>query len=123
MALQDGTAIVVIGLTLLNAILGLNQEGKAAESVAALQKMLVVKAHVRARRRADRHPGGAARSRAISFRSKPGDKIQADGRLLIAATLEIEEAGLTGESTPTPKAVEPSTAKTWHSAIGSTWPI
>jgi P-type Ca2+ transporter type 2C len=31
----------------LNAILGLNQEGKAAESVAALQKMLLIKAHVR----------------------------------------------------------------------------
>jgi Cation transporter/ATPase, N-terminus len=31
------TAIVVLAVTLLNAILGLNQEGKAAESVAALQ--------------------------------------------------------------------------------------
>ena len=41
------TAIVVFAVTLLNAILGLNQEGKAAESVAALQKMLVLKAHVR----------------------------------------------------------------------------
>ena len=41
------TAIVVFGVTLLNAILGLNQEGKAADSVAALQKMLVLKAHVR----------------------------------------------------------------------------
>ncbi|HEX5164390.1 MAG TPA: HAD-IC family P-type ATPase, partial [Thermomicrobiales bacterium] len=29
-----------------------------------------------------------------------GDKVPADGRLLTAATLEIEEAGLTGESTP-----------------------
>src|SRR6516165_6828941 len=47
-ALQEWhTAIVVFAVTLLNAILGLNQEGKAAESVAALQKMLVLKAHVR----------------------------------------------------------------------------
>ena len=36
-----------------------------------------------------------------------GDKIPADGRLLVAATLEIEEAALTGESTPVLKAVEP----------------
>ena len=36
-----------------------------------------------------------------------GDKIPADGRLLIAATLEIEEAALTGESTPVLKSVDP----------------
>src|SRR5918994_1594485 len=47
-ALQEfGTGIAILGLTVVNAILGLNQEGKAAESVAALQKMLVIKAHAR----------------------------------------------------------------------------
>ena len=47
-ALQEfSTGLVILGLTVLNAILGLNQEGKAAESVAALQKMLLIKAHVR----------------------------------------------------------------------------
>src|SRR5262245_12886950 len=47
-ALQEfSTGLVIIGLTVLNAILGLNQEGKAAESVAALQKMLVIRAHAR----------------------------------------------------------------------------
>ena len=100
------TAIVVFAVTLLNAILGLNQEGKAAESVAALQKMLVVKAHVR--RGGDvidipaeeLVPGDVVSVEA-------GDKIPADGRLLIAATLEIEEAALTGESTPAPKPVDP----------------
>ena len=47
-ALQEvSTGLVIIGLTVLNAVLGLNQEGKAAESVAALQKMLVIRAHVR----------------------------------------------------------------------------
>ena len=44
-ALQEfSTGVVIIGLTVLNAVLGLNQEGKAAESVAALQKMLVIRA-------------------------------------------------------------------------------
>ena len=41
----------------------------------------------------------------VSFEA--GDKIPADGRLLVAATLEIEEAALTGESMPVPKSVDP----------------
>ena len=106
-ALRDfWMGIVILGVTLLNAILGLNQEGKAAESVAALQKMLVIKAH--ARRGGDRVdipaeelvPGDI-----VSFEA--GDKIPADGRLLVAATLEIEEAALTGESTPVGKSIDP----------------
>ena len=36
-----------------------------------------------------------------------GDKVPADGRILVAATLEIEESGLTGESTPSSKAIDP----------------
>ena len=106
-ALQEfSTGLVIIGLTVLNAVLGLNQEGKAAESVAALQKMLVIRAHVRR--------GGAVHEvpaeelvpgDVVGFEA--GDKIPADGRLLVAATLEIEEAALTGESTPVSKAVDP----------------
>jgi P-type Ca2+ transporter type 2C len=105
-ALQEfSTGIVIIALTVLNAILGLNQEGKAAESVAALQKMLLIKAHV--------HRGGELMDipaeelvpgDIVSFEA--GDKIPADGRLIVAATLEIEEAALTGESTPVLKSVE-----------------
>jgi Ca2+-transporting ATPase len=106
-ALQEvSTGLVIVGITVLNAVLGLNQEGKAAESVAALQKMLVIRAHVRR--------GGAMHDvpaeelvpgDVVSFEA--GDKIPADGRLLVAATLEIEEAALTGESTPVSKAVDP----------------
>ena len=44
---QFATGVVLVLLTLLNAFLGLNQEGKAEASVAALQKMMVVKARVR----------------------------------------------------------------------------
>ncbi len=44
---QVATGVVLIGLTLLNAAMGLNQEGKANASVAALQKMMVVSAKVR----------------------------------------------------------------------------
>ena len=44
-ALQDvSTGLVVLGLTVLNALMGLHQEGKAAESVAALRQMLIMTA-------------------------------------------------------------------------------
>src|SRR5262245_51917169 len=47
-ALQEvSTGLVVLGLTVLNAVMGLNQEGKAAESVAALRQMLIITASVR----------------------------------------------------------------------------
>jgi P-type Ca2+ transporter type 2C len=106
-ALQEfSTGIVIIALTVLNAILGLNQEGKAAESVAALQKMLIIKAHARRNGELVDIPAEElVPGDVISFEA--GDKIPADGRLLIAATLEIEEAALTGESVPVLKSVDP----------------
>ena len=107
LALQEWhTAIVVLAVTLLNAILGLNQEGKAAESVAALQRMLVIRAHVRREGQlADVPAEELVPGDVVSFEA--GDKIPADGRLLVAATLEIEESALTGESVPVPKTVDP----------------
>src|SRR3954453_11063537 len=44
---QYGTALVILGLTLVNAVIGLHQEGKAAAAVAALQKMMFIKAKIR----------------------------------------------------------------------------
>src|SRR4051794_15673929 len=38
---QPGTGIMILLLTLLNAVLGLNQEGKAAAAVAAPAKMMI----------------------------------------------------------------------------------
>ena len=102
-ALQDfATGIFVLALTVFNAILGLNQEGKAAESVAALKKMLIMKAKTRRNGELvelpaeDLVPGDI-----VTFEA--GDKVPADGRLITAATLQIEEAGLTGESAPVDK--------------------
>ena len=105
-ALQEfSTGIVILGLTVLNAVLGLNQEGKAAESVAALQKMLVIRAHVRrGSELLDVPAEELVPGDVVVFEA--GDKIPADGRLLVAATLEIEEAALTGESLPVLKAVD-----------------
>ncbi|UBU09511.1 cation-translocating P-type ATPase [Nonomuraea gerenzanensis] len=99
---QWGTGIVLLGLTLFNAFLGLRQEGKAAAAVAALQKMMIVKAKVRrdgalAEVAADELVPGDVVS------VEAGDLVPADGRIIRAATLEIDESALTGESTPVGK--------------------
>jgi Ca2+-transporting ATPase len=102
---QVATGVVLIGLTLLNAAMGLNQEGKASASVAALQKMMVVNAKVRR--------DGALTTLPMEqlvpgdiVNIEAGDLVPADGRILTAATLEIDESALTGESVPVPKQVE-----------------
>ena len=85
--------------------MGLSQEGKAEASVAALQSMMVVKARVLRDGEVqevpmeDLVPGDLVMVEA-------GDLVPADGRLVRAATMEIDEAALTGESAPVPKQVE-----------------
>ena len=114
---------MIIGLTVLNAVLGLNQEGKAAESVAALQKMLLITGARRAAAAAASTSRPRSSCPATSSAFEAGDKVPADGRLLVAATLEIEEAALTGESTPVLKSVDAGApATTSRSATASTWP-
>ena len=105
--LQDfATGIFIIGLTVLNAVLGLNQEGKAAESVAALRKMLIIKAKARRNGELVELPAEElVPGDIVTFEA--GDKVSADGRLLTAAALDIEEAGLTGESAPVTKDTTP----------------
>jgi Ca2+-transporting ATPase len=100
-----GTGLVLLFLTLFNAVLGLRQEGKAAEAVAALQKMMIVKARVRRDGQLVQIPAEELVPGDI-VSIEAGDVVPADGRLLSAATLEIAEAALTGESLPVSKGVE-----------------
>src|SRR3954453_5594929 len=100
-----GTGLVLLFLTLFNAVLGLNQEGKAAAAVAALQKMMIVKARVQRGGELVQVPAeGLVPGDVVSIEA--GDVVPADGRLLKAATLEIAESALTGESMPVPKGIE-----------------
>ncbi len=102
---QFYTGVFLILLTVFNAWMAMNQEGKAEASASALQKMMVVKAKVR--RAGDLVeipmdqlvPGDIVNIEA-------GDLVPADARILTAATLEIDESALTGESVPTPKQVD-----------------
>ena len=101
-----GTSVVLAGLTVFNAVIGLRQEAKAEESVQALAQMMKTIARVRR--------GGVA----VEIDAEelvPGDvvlmeagnRVPADGRICVAATLEIEEAALTGESLPVGKSTDP----------------
>ncbi|MFC1721597.1 cation-translocating P-type ATPase [Patescibacteria group bacterium] len=100
------TAIVLFIITVINAISGLSQERKAEKSVAALRQMMNFTAKVRRDGQVietkveELVPGDI-----VLF--KAGDRVPADGRLLVAASLEIEESALTGESAPVEKSTKP----------------
>ena len=103
---EVGTSVVLAGLTLFNAVIGLRQEAKAEESVKALAQMMKTVARVRRDGQAlevdaeELVPGDVVLVEA-------GNRVPADGRVCVAATLEIEEAALTGESLPVGKSVDP----------------
>ncbi len=99
------TTLVLVGLTVFNAVLGLSQEAKAEASLAALSQTM--KSIARVRRDGDAIEIDAAEIVPGDIvLVEAGNVVPADGRLLVAATLEIEEAALTGESTPTLKTID-----------------
>src|SRR3954466_11334235 len=102
---QYGTGVVILFLTLFNAVIGLHQEGKAAAAVAALQKMMIVKAKVRRDGQMAQLPAQDLVPGDVVL-IEAGDVIPADGRITHAATLEVAEAALTGESLPVSKGVD-----------------
>jgi P-type Ca2+ transporter type 2C len=103
---QLGTGILLILLTLANAVMNLQQEGKAAASVAALQKMVIITARVRRDGQLAEIPAEQLVPGDI-VAVEAGDVVPADGRVLKAATLEVDESALTGESLPAAKGTEP----------------
>jgi P-type Ca2+ transporter type 2C len=101
-----GTGILLLALTVFNAVLGLRQEGKAAAAVAALQQMMIVRAKVRRDGKLTEVPAEQLVPGDV-VAIEAGDIVPADGRLLRAATLEVAESALTGESLPVAKGTEP----------------
>lgn len=99
---EGATAAIVIALILLNVIMGANQQLKAQASVDALAGLQVPQSKVLRDGvltlipAADLVPGDVVSVEA-------GDLVPADGRLITAATLETQEAALTGESMPVGK--------------------
>ena len=97
-------AVVILIVVLFNAALGFYQEHRAERTLAALKGMLAARARVR-------RDGQVIELDAMLLVPgdlvllEAGDRIPADGRLLAAHNLEVEEAALTGESHAVGKSV------------------
>ena len=97
---------VILGVVVLNAIIGFIQEGRAEAAMEAIRDMLAPRAAVlRDGKRAtvdgaDLVPGDVVLLEA-------GDKVPADLRILQARGLAAQEAILTGESVPVEKGTKP----------------
>ncbi|MFC9427205.1 cation-translocating P-type ATPase [Streptomyces sp. NPDC056987] len=96
------TAVLLIVLTLLNAVVGLRQEGKAESAMNALQSMMEATARVRRDGTEAEIPAEQLVVGDIVLIAA-GDQVAADGRIIEASALQIDESALTGESVPAAK--------------------
>ncbi|MCL2600786.1 MAG: HAD-IC family P-type ATPase, partial [Treponema sp.] len=106
MAISEGGSwpkvIVILSIVVINVCLGIYQTNKAEKALEALKKMNSFKTTVireGTKRIVDANqlvPGDIVELNA-------GDVITADARLIEASSLQVEEAGLTGESQPVEK--------------------
>ena len=103
-------AAVIIGVVLINGLLGFIQEGKAEKALDSIKKMLSAEAmtlrdgKARMTSAEELVPGDV-----VLLQS--GDKVPADLRLVEVKNLQIEEAALTGESVPSEKRDAPVNEK------------
>ena len=110
--LGDGRdALVIISVTVINAVIGTVQESKAETAIAALATAVqtdvnVIRAGVQQRLSSQQLVAGDV------VRLEAGDKVPADLRLIRAHNLQTDESALTGESLPVAKGTSavPATA-------------
>ena len=96
---------IILIVVLLNAILGVYQESKAEAAIEALQTMTAATSKVlRDGKQVLLHSDELVPGDVVVLEA--GDAVPADGRLLESASLQIEEAALTGESVPVHKIIE-----------------
>ena len=89
-------------LTVVNAVVGLRQEGKAESAMNALKSL--TKRTARVRRDGVESPIPAEQVVIGDLvLLTAGDDVAADGRIIQASSLDIDESALTGESTPASK--------------------
>ena len=96
---------IIVVVVLLNAILGVIQESKAEEAIEALQSMTQPSCKVIRNGQNCTVPSTSLVPGDIVV-LEAGDSVPADGRLLTANSLKLEEAALTGESVPVNKLID-----------------
>ncbi len=98
-------AIVILAIVVLNAALGFFQEYQAEQALAALGAMQTPQVRVRR----DGHVQTVSATELVPgdiVLLESGDRVPADGRLIEAMNLQIDEAALTGESVAVDKFAE-----------------
>ena len=102
---EIATGIAVLAITALNALGGMRQQGKAESAMNALQSMLKTSARVR-RDGTEVKVGADQVVVGDVVLLAAGDDVCADGRIIEATSLQIDESALTGESVPASKSAE-----------------
>ena len=97
---------VILGVVVINAVLGFVQEGKAERALDAIRNMLSPQAiAVRGGQRLTVPAEELVPGDLVFLQS--GDRVPADLRLVHAKGLQVQEAALTGESLPVEKGADP----------------
>ena len=100
---------VILAVVLLQAVVGVIQEGRAEQALEAIRHMLAPRATV-LRGGTRQHVDASQLVPGDILLLEPGDRVAADMRLDQLHGLKIEEAVLTGESVPVDKQLEPQAA-------------
>ncbi|WP_417118737.1 cation-translocating P-type ATPase [Olsenella phocaeensis] len=97
--------IIIMFVVVLNSVLGVVQEAKSEEALAALQEMAAATSKVVRDGKVVSVPSSELVVGDIVI-LEAGDSVPADCRILESASMKIEEAALTGESVPATKHAE-----------------
>jgi len=97
---------VILAAVIVNVIVGFIQEYKATQAMEKLKKVITYFARVK-RNGKEREVKTEELVPGDIVLLKAGDKVPADGRLILSKDLEINEASLTGESIPVKKNADP----------------